>query len=174
MALFSSASIPKFLSSRLNKIIKSALLLALFGLCSTAYGVEQNNVYMIAENKINGTTYIQVVFFKSDEITTLAECDKEREYGLTSGWRIYTHLLKRKKGLSYSTYYSCVESGQTLSRWVGRRSSAGIVVYMVESKGSHMKVKLANSYSECVHEVRAIQEKETHQLFCGKSTQRVL
>lgn len=156
-----------------NKLHAISITICLSAVMQQLMAADDVNVYMLAQNKITGTTYTQVVFFQSDEIATLEQCEKEREYGLTSGWRIFTHLLKSKKGVGYSTYYSCAQSQQTISNWIGQRSRRD-VIYLVENKNNELKIRLMESYAKCVREVRRIQGEESNQLFCGKSTQKII
>jgi hypothetical protein len=152
------------------RFILAGILLLLSGI---VLAVETPQVYMVAKNKITGTTFTQAVFFQSDEIITLAECETELEYGLTSGWRIYTHLLRKVQGFDYSTQYSCAESDQLFSIWIGQRS-ARRVIYLVSNKNGRLTVKPQESYATCMKYVRTEQVDETHELFCGRSLQKII
>lgn len=150
------------------------LLVSVFiGLSAFANAGQTSNVYMVAKNKVTGTTFTQLVFFNSDEINTLKECETELKYGLTSGWRIFTHLLRKAKGFDYSTHYSCAESEQILTNWIGRDAHRS-VIYQVKINDSQLTIKPAQSYSLCLKELRTVQTEETYELFCGKSSQKIL
>jgi len=155
------------------KALFCLLVSVLIGLSTFAHARQAPNVYMVAKNKVTGTTFTQVVFFNSDEINTLQACETELEYGLTSGWRIFTHLLRKAKGFDYSTHYSCTESDQVLTNWIGRAAHRS-VIYQVSINDSQLRVKPTQSYSLCLKEVRAEQGEESYELFCGKSSQKIL
>jgi len=155
------------------KALHFAVVCVLLLLTGRLLAAESPEIYMVAKNKITGTTFTQAVFFKSDEITTLAECETELEYGLTSGWRIYTHLLRKVHGFDYSTQYSCAESDLLFSKWIGQQS-ARRVIYLVSNKNGHLNVKPQQSYAACMSQVRATQSEETRELFCGQSSQKII
>lgn len=155
------------------KVLRLAIACMCVLLAEYSLAANSSHVYMVAKNKITGTTYTQVVFFKSDEITTLEECNTEIEYGLSSGWRIYTHLLRKVKGFDYSTHYSCAESDQVFTKWIGEYS-ARRVIYLVSNKEAHLMIKPQTSYAACLGIVRTAQKEETNELFCGQSSQKII
>jgi len=92
---------------------------------------------------------------------------------LSSGWRVYTHLLRKVRDFDYSTQYSCAESNRLFSIWIGQ-SSARRVICLVSNNNGRLKVKPQASWATCMKYVRAEQVDETRELFCGRSSQKII
>jgi len=156
------------------KLLKGLLVLGVWLVAHVqAEEAASPHVYMVASSKITGTTYSQLVFFRSDEINTLAQCEEERTYGLTSGWRIYTHLTRKTKGFGYSVQYFCAESELRMSLW---QASVKFYnkVYLLELKEQQLGIKLMDSYAACVKTQRGLNPEAGVTVLCGKSNQRVI
>lgn len=155
------------------KTIIAALLITLLGGVPPTTSAADNFVYMIALVKLRDTSYSQVIFFSSDEITSPEQCEKEREYGLTSGWRIYSHQTLPTRGMQYSVTYHCAQSQQLVSNWIGSRSGYD-KVYLVRRDGLDMTLARQENYSVCLKTLREEQNEESQSLFCGRSNQEIL
>tara|TARA_B110000495_G_C22905536_1_gene528573 strand:+ start:238 stop:444 length:207 start_codon:yes stop_codon:yes gene_type:complete len=66
---------------------------------------------------------------------------------------MFTRLLGRVKGFDYSTH---------------RR-----VICRVNVSDCQLSSQLAQSYSLCLEDIRAVQTEEGYELFCGKTAQKV-
>ena len=124
---------------------------------------------MIARAKATETTLTSVVFFNSKEISSIEECEKEREHGSFNNWRVFTHILNTSY-LSFGTQYRCAKSTQKLSRWFseGRYSKKYLVRY---DRSKNLSVTPVDSISECRKKLQKVQKEEDIHLFCAHSNQ---
>ena len=152
-----------------KKTTNNFLLVTVVALLS--FKVHSDDIYMIARAKATNSTLTSVVFFKSKEISSIRECEKEREYGSFNNWRVFTHIVNTNY-LSFGTQYRCAKSSQKISRWIsdGRHSKKYLVRY---DKNKNLSVTPVNSISQCRKSLLQEQSEENINLFCAHSSQNL-
>lgn len=148
------------------------ILLALLSFSGVSQATDQN-VMMIAKVMRSGTTMSQVVFFNSAKVTTIERCNEEKRLGLSFGWREFNHRFNKKSGQNFQVNYQCVKSDKQISLWAGGSRVKYRKVYFVNIKGGVAHIEKAATYMECIKKVRALQQEESHKIFCGTSSQRI-
>lgn len=127
-------------------------------------------VYLLARIKVEGTDYSQVGLLSSPEIHTVADCEAERRYGQTTGWRVYGHILRTFKGLAYQVEYRCAVSDLHIEPMrLGRMPM--LYTYEVSLAQGRVSLRPHDSYSSCLG---AVQRQESIGRFCAKSGQALL
>jgi hypothetical protein len=134
------------------------------------------HIYLVARVKLNGTDLTQVIFFQSDAITTLEDCETERTAGMTTGWTHYSaRYVNTLPGVSYKIDYRCVQSDQHLAFW--HRANPMSTVYLVHTQGGKLGLQVFSNFFRCRDSLRNEAGKtreESIDLFCATSSQSVI
>jgi hypothetical protein len=136
----------------------------------------QQRIYLLARIKLNGTDLTQVVFLRSDAITSMEDCEAERNAGMTTGWVHYSrYYLKTLKGISYKVDYRCMQSDLHLDYW--HRGNPMDTVYLVHTENGKLSLQTYSNFFRCRDALRSQigrKAEETMDAFCGISSQNLL
>lgn len=133
-------------------------------------------IYLLARIKLNGTDLTQAVFLRSDAISSMEDCEAERNAGMTTGWVHYSrYYFKTLKGVSYKVDYRCVQSDLHLAYW--HRGTPMDTVYLVHTENGKLSLQTYSNFFSCRDALRSQagrKAEETIDAFCGLSSQSLL
>ncbi|WP_163834507.1 hypothetical protein [Spartinivicinus ruber] len=148
------------------------LSVVLGGCLNVALAADQQ-VYIVGKFQLQGTSYAQAAFFRSDKIANHAVCEEELQKGQRGEWDKIFHVLRPVGGgASYTADYRCVTSNQFFEDWRGNRSYFKYN-YLVEVVNKELNVQAFSSPAKCLKAYRKNKAKFSSFAFCGKSNQAI-
>lgn len=125
-------------------------------------------VYLVVRVKLTGTDLTQVGFMRHPAVTTLDECEAERNAGLmAAGWQHFNRgFLYTLKDFAYTADYRCVQTEMKMSYW--RRGGGEGHFYRVITENGQLSVKEFDNFFACR---RSLVKAENIDAFCARSTQ---
>lgn len=129
-------------------------------------------IYLMGRVQLAGTELDQAVFWQDRSVTTLDECNKVRDAGVTTGWTAFHPYLRTYRGMSYKVDYRCVTAQQRMSMF--RYGFPFDSFYLVRSANNQLHLQPYNSFFACQNAMNARGLQISLDNFCASTSQHVV